>query len=132
MKKYFVCSFIQVLFVFSSVSAQERTFSTIEDVINYHIEELRANGGKYDNLFVLISADSSIKLPDKVIVVNCFLDAKLLNKKDKNYAVRFILSSVKESIQIQAINFQIIRHSRKRIEWVNLGNGGKYKIDNHL
>jgi len=130
MKKYFACTIINVLFFFFPLSAQERKMSTIEDVMNSHIEELKSNLKQYDNLFVLVALDSSVKLPDRALKVDYFLDAKLLNKNDKNYLVKFILSSTKESILIQAINFQLIKHSRKRVEWVNLGNGRKYKVGN--
>ncbi len=130
MVKYFVSCFIYVLLYSSTLSAQERTFSTIEETVNYHIEELTSNIGQYDNIFVLIGLDSSVNLPGRVLKVNYFLDAKLLDKRAKNFVVRFLVSSTKEFIQIQAINFQVIKASQKKIKWLNLGSGRNYRIVN--
>ena len=130
MTRYFVGSFIQILIFFTSVCAQERTFSTIEEAVNFHVEGLTSSISRYDNLIVLIELDSSVNLPERALKVDYFLDAKLLNKRDKNFVVKFTLSSTKESIQIHAINFQIIKQSRKKIKWVNLGNGQRYRVNN--
>lgn len=128
MSKHIVCCFSSLFIFFNVLYAQQKSFSTIEETLNYHITELKSNVAKYDNIFVTISLDSSMILPQGALKVNYLIDAKLLNKGDKNFIVRFILSSSKDYTEIKAINFQLIKQSKKKVRWINLGNGQSYKI----
>lgn len=128
MLKYFACCIIFVVLFFDALNAQEKSFSTLEEAVNYHISELKSGIKQCDNIFVMVSLDSSIVFAEGATRVNCLVNTKLLNKKDKNFAIKFVVASTKAYVQIQAINFQLIKISRRKIKWVNLGNGQKYQV----
>ena len=56
------------------------------------------------------------------------VNSEQLQKKQNNYLIRMVICNRKESFKLDIINFKIVKHSKKRIQFINLGNGRSYSI----
>lgn len=123
------CIMLAFLFVCSTSNAQQRSFSTIQEALKAHLDEFEQNYTNYDQIFIGTEIDDSTNLPEKVHQIRFAVNSEQLQKKQKNYLIRMVIHSHKESFKLDIINFRIVKHSKKRLQFINLGNGRSYSID---
>jgi hypothetical protein len=108
--------------------AQNNSFSTIKEAVNYHINRLKKDVRNYDNIFVVTSLEEDVDLSERVYQIENGLNASLLKKDDTNYLVKIIIDLKSEVLKVDIVNFRVIKKSRKALHMINLSNRGTYFI----
>lgn len=129
MGKKIICAILIMQLIGSTLIAQQNTFNTLEEVLSYHHSEFKNSIPEIDNLFFEVRLDS-IELPEAVIALNPNIELKRLEKGKRDYLIRFFIYSSDGITTIKAINFRLIKKRKRRIEYINLGNGNTYKLLN--
>jgi hypothetical protein len=126
--------FIIILFlsiIKGEVLAQEKSFSTIQEVLTYHLNELKGSIGRYDRIFMVTSIEDQAVFPDKVYQVENSLNPKFLKKGNHYFLVKLVFYTGTNHAKIDAVNYRIIKESNKRLRLLNLSNGNTYVINSN-
>lgn len=111
----------------SDVIGQNSNLKTLNEVIDFHLQNLKKNLDYYDNIYVVLDFDQDFfEGRKKIYNVLSSLEPKFLTKKESNFLVKFVL---KDENVIEAINFRITKKSNKKLFLANLSNGGIYTLE---
>jgi hypothetical protein len=127
MKKNVLIIVISCLMLGTAYS-QENTYHSIQEAINHHIEQLKANVRHYDNVFVITKLEDDITLPEKALKVEDGLDGKFLKKEDQNFLVEIKIETKVNYLKIGVTNYRVVKLSNKKLKLLNLSNGQTYII----
>jgi hypothetical protein len=128
MKKWILITILFCIACNNSVYCQERNYHSIQQVLSHHIEQLKTNIGHYDNIFIITNLEDSLILPKNVLRVESRIDAKFLNKKNRDFLVEARIATQLNYLKIDITNYRIVKLSNKKIKLLNLNNGQTYII----
>jgi len=114
--------------MFSTAFSQENQYHSIQEALNHHIEQLKANVRHYDNVFVITKLEDDTALPEKALKVENGLDAKSLKKEDQNFLVEIKIETKVNYLKINITNYRVVKLSNKKLKLLNLSNGQTYIV----
>ena len=103
-------------------------YSSIQEIIETHVKETKNNLSTYDNIYIMLEFNDTLSFPDNVWMIKPSINPKFLKKNQRNFLIRFIVTSKNDIVQIDAVNFGLYKISNKHIKLLNLGNGSSYRI----
>ncbi|OYQ48667.1 hypothetical protein CHU92_00590 [Flavobacterium cyanobacteriorum] len=104
----------------------------LDTIMENHITEFRKTVGTSSPIFITFDYDfeKNLKMSPTDYYLTPYINPRKL-KSDKNYLVKFIVSTEKNKLTLNAINFRLKKISNKKLEYINMG-GEKYDLTTGL
>lgn len=93
-----------IIFLTNSVFSQEKSFHSIQETLDYHINQLKGDIRNYTNVFIVTGLGDNLKVSENVLQVDNSLNAKFLNKKDQNFLVKLFINVNSSPLKIDITN----------------------------
>ena len=114
--------------IINTARSQENTYHSIQEALSHHLEQLKANIGHYDNIFIATKLEDNITLPKNVLRIENTIEAKFLKKEDQNFLVEIRVATQLNYLKIDVTNYRVVKLSNSKIKLLNLSNGQTYMI----
>jgi hypothetical protein len=121
---------LSLLLILSCVAATYSQTSNhdIDKIVSDHLKEFRNTVGQDAKVIIAFDYDAKSAILNK----NDFVLEPIINSKkikgNDTFFVRFLIINSGDHIAIRAINFKVIKVSRKHLELVNMDNGREYQL----
>lgn len=119
---------LSLLLLHNSSFGQTKKFHSLERLVDDHVANAKPYFNKSDKIFVTVDFEDTLSYQDKIIPLHTSINPRSFKKRDRVYLVRFIVNSGGGGFIVSAVNFRVLKKSRRRISLLNLGNRDKYEL----
>ncbi|MCW4470021.1 hypothetical protein OGH69_13670 [Flavobacterium sp. MFBS3-15] len=118
--------------LFLTISCLSQSKTLLDTIMENHITEFRKTVGTSSPIFITFDYDfaKNLKLSPTDYYLTPYINPQKL-KSDKNYLVKFIVSTDNNKLTLNAINFRLKKINNKELEYINMG-GDKYDLTTGL
>ncbi|MGM9478842.1 hypothetical protein ACS5PU_20630 [Pedobacter sp. GSP4] len=107
---------------------QNKSFHSIQEVIDYHTAELKkGNWHNLEHIYISTYLDT-IATSKEVLLIQNGLDARFIRKKGTNLLIQVTIKTKVDHLELSIANFSVFKKSRRHLNLTNLGNGNVYIV----
>ncbi|SES06448.1 hypothetical protein SAMN04488023_12911 [Pedobacter rhizosphaerae] len=107
---------------------QNKSFHSIQEVLDYHTAELRRNNWENLKHIYISTYLDTISTSKDVLLIQNGLDARYIRKKDTNLLIQVTIKTKVDHLELSIANFRVFKKTRRQLNLTNLGNGNVYIV----